>query len=77
MVHNTPKRLLLKKKKFKLTQKIKLDSIMEMVGMKDKPKVVDITKKFGTADTLTEAKLFCNVEDKVWTMDTFLIINLN
>lgn len=33
--------------------------------MNAKPKIIDLTKKFGTAETLTEARVSCSLEEKV------------
>ena len=38
---------------------------MRKMGLKYKPKVVDITRKVGTVETLTEAKINCTKEEKV------------
>jgi len=35
------------------------------VGMSAKPKIIDLTKQFGTVETLTEARVNCSLEDKV------------
>jgi hypothetical protein len=33
--------------------------------MNAKPKIIDLTKTFGTAETLTEARVNCALEEKV------------
>ncbi len=38
---------------------------MGRIGIAEKPKVVDLTKKAVTAETLTEARITCSLEDKV------------
>lgn len=38
---------------------------MKTMGLKPKPKVVDITRKVGTVETLTEARINCTKEEKV------------
>lgn len=38
---------------------------MKKIGLKDKPKVIDLTKKTGTVETLTEARINCTKEEKV------------
>lgn len=38
---------------------------MKKMGLKVKPKIVDLTRKVGTVDTLTEAKIHCTKEEKV------------
>lgn len=41
------------------------EKLMAKVGMKDRPKVIDLTGRVGTADTLTEAKIHCATGEKV------------
>ena len=38
---------------------------MSKIGISDKPKIVDLTKKEVTAETLTEARITCTMEEKV------------
>jgi len=33
--------------------------------MNAKPKIIDLTKQFGLAETLTEARVNCSLEEKV------------
>ena len=40
-------------------------ALISAVGMKNKPKIIDLTKKLGTAERLTEARINCALEDKV------------
>lgn len=44
-----------------------LDSaaLITAVGIQGKPKVIDLTKKIGTAERLTEARINCALEEKV------------
>ena len=37
---------------------------MDMIGVKSRPKVVDLTRKVGTAETLTESKIHCAATEK-------------
>ena len=37
---------------------------MQQIGMKAKPKVIDLTGQIGTAETLTEARINCTMEEK-------------
>lgn len=39
--------------------------LMKSIGLKDKPKVIDLTRKVGTVETLTEARINCSTEEKV------------
>ena len=38
---------------------------MQNIALKPKPKIVDLTKKTGTVDTLTEARINCTSAEKV------------
>lgn len=77
MVHEIPKYLQRKKQKsikskiFKLTPGLKLQRVVEMLGMKN-PKIVDVTKKSGTADNLTECKIACTMDHKDYYLYYFL-----
>lgn len=42
-----------------------LDMLLKKVGLRDKSKVIDLTRKGLTVETLTESKLLCSVQDKV------------
>ena len=50
---------------------------MERIGISEKPKIVDLTKKDMTAETLTEARITCSVEDKVSRAINILSLNKN
>ncbi|KAG6451629.1 hypothetical protein O3G_MSEX007266 [Manduca sexta] len=74
MVHELPAHLkgkkvtkrgkILNRKIQKMTPKQKIDRLVKMIGMTD-PKVVDITAtNLGTAETLTESRIACSLEDK-------------
>ena len=47
----------------KFTSKEKLKQLMSLVGVKDRPKIVDLTRKIGTAETLTESKINCSTSN--------------
>ncbi|XP_071509669.1 ATP-dependent RNA helicase DDX24-like [Diadema antillarum] len=49
---------------YKTDKKEKLESVMAKVGIKETALVVDLTKKEGTASTLLESKIVCEVEEK-------------
>ena len=38
---------------------------MKNIGLKEKAKVIDLTRKVGTVETLTEARINCAKEEKV------------
>ncbi|KAM9787090.1 ATP-dependent RNA helicase DDX24 [Syngnathus typhle] len=71
MIHNLPMRVLQKKKKEQLTDKVAL--LMAKVGINSKPKVVDLTRKQATAETLTETQIHCQKEDKDFFLYYFLL----
>ncbi|XP_063408352.1 ATP-dependent RNA helicase DDX24-like [Mytilus trossulus] len=53
-----------KKKRVKMTETDKLESLMERIGLRHKPKVIDLSRKTGTVETLTEARINCTKEEK-------------
>ncbi|CAL4071272.1 unnamed protein product, partial [Meganyctiphanes norvegica] len=72
IVHTAPKRVNMKKKAVKMTSKIKIDNLMKIIGVKPKPKIVDVTRKFGTAEALTEARINCSKDEKDYYLYYFL-----
>ena len=64
LVHDMPKHLAQKKGKKKLTPEEKLKEVMEMIGIKPRPKVVDLTRKIGIAETLVESRIHCSTTEK-------------
>ncbi|XP_077096292.1 ATP-dependent RNA helicase DDX24 [Siphateles boraxobius] len=72
LVHSLPLRLTQKKKK-RAEQRSKLQILMERVGMKGKPKVIDLTRKEATVETLTESRISCTKEDKDLFLYYFLL----
>ena len=64
LVHEMPKHLAQKKGKKNLTPEEKMQQVMEMIGVKSRPKIVDLTRKFGTAETLTESRIHCSTVEK-------------
>ncbi|XP_031134943.1 ATP-dependent RNA helicase DDX24 [Sander lucioperca] len=72
MDHSLPTRLLQKKKK-NLDQRNKLDVLMEKVGIKSKPKIIDLTRKEATVQTLTETRIHCQKEEKDFYLYYFLL----
>ncbi|KAG5267874.1 hypothetical protein AALO_G00226900 [Alosa alosa] len=63
MVHSLPMRVQQKKGR-KVQPTSKLDLLMQKVGIKDKPKVIDLTRKEATVETLTETRIHCEKEEK-------------
>ncbi|GAB6025895.1 ATP-dependent RNA helicase ddx24, variant 2 [Chamberlinius hualienensis] len=63
-VHQMPVRFLNKKRKFKPDSVKKLSHLIRVIGTREKPKIVDITEKSGTAGTLTESRINCNQDEK-------------
>ncbi|XP_052774075.1 ATP-dependent RNA helicase DDX24-like [Mya arenaria] len=63
LIHTGPQRVMKKRKK-KMDEKTKLGYLMRKMGLKPKPKIVDLTRKMGTVETLTEARIHCPKEEK-------------
>jgi len=62
-VHKPPTYNKGKRKKQK-SAKEKMQELMEFVGVSERRKVVDITRKVGTAESLTESLIHCSLEEK-------------
>lgn len=74
MVHDLPWRLKNNRRKRRLSEKDKLEQLMKVVGISAKPKVVDLTRKLGTAETLCESRIVCSsAEDKDIRLYYFLL----
>ncbi|OXA61192.1 ATP-dependent RNA helicase DDX24 [Folsomia candida] len=76
--HDPPKRLQHKNHKNKqepkkITGKEKLKQIMEMIGIRENPKIVDITSTKGTCETLQEMQINCPANKKDYYMYYFLV----
>jgi len=69
MVHKPPKHA--KKQKQKSGEE-KIGEIMAMVGVRERRKVVDITRKTGTAETLSESVLHCGLTEKDFFLYYFI-----
>ncbi|XP_014066271.2 ATP-dependent RNA helicase DDX24 isoform X4 [Salmo salar] len=72
MAHSLPTRVLQKKAK-KVDQRSKLELLMEKVGIRSKPKVIDLTRKEATVETLTETRIHCEKEEKDFFLYYFLL----
>ncbi|XP_069570962.1 ATP-dependent RNA helicase DDX24 [Brachyistius frenatus] len=72
MARSLPTRLLQKKKK-NLDQRSKLEVLMDKVGIKAKPKIIDLTRKEATVETLTETQIHCQKEEKDFYLYYFLL----
>ncbi|KAF7201836.1 ATP-dependent RNA helicase DDX24 [Nothobranchius furzeri] len=72
MAHSLPSRLLQKKKR-SLDSRSKLEILMEKVGIKSKPKIVDLTRKEATVETLTETRIHCQKDEKDFYLYYFLL----
>ena len=66
LVHDLPKHLVGKRRAKAVTSEEKLEQVMSTIGVKEKAsrKVVDLTSKLGTARTLTESRIHCDVAEK-------------
>uniref|UniRef100_A0A3P9KHT7 ATP-dependent RNA helicase n=1 Tax=Oryzias latipes TaxID=8090 RepID=A0A3P9KHT7_ORYLA len=71
LTHSLPSRLLQKKKN--LEKRSKLDILIEKVGIKSKPKVIDLTRKEATVETLTETQIHCQKDEKDFYLYYFLL----
>ena len=72
LVHELPKHVAGKKGAKKLTSEEKLKELMSMVGVKSRPKIVDLTRKIGTTETLTESRINCSIKEKDFYLYYFL-----
>ncbi|XP_031703663.1 ATP-dependent RNA helicase DDX24 isoform X2 [Anarrhichthys ocellatus] len=73
MDRSLPTRVLQKKKKKNLDQRSKLEALMVKVGIRSKPKIVDLTRKEATVETLTETRIHCQKEEKDFYLYYFLL----
>ncbi|XP_026976235.1 ATP-dependent RNA helicase DDX24 isoform X2 [Sagmatias obliquidens] len=73
LVHQAPARVLHKKHAKKIDRSAKLDLLMQKIGMRGKPKVIDLTRKEATAETLTETKIHCETDEKDLYLYYFLM----
>ncbi|XP_028677272.1 ATP-dependent RNA helicase DDX24 [Erpetoichthys calabaricus] len=72
LVHETPMRVLQKKGK-QMDSDTKLGMLMKKVGIRTKPKIVDLTRKEATVETLTETALYCDTDEKDFYLYYFLL----
>ena len=63
LVHKPPAHAKGKKSRMKTTKEKMID-LMEFVGVKKQRKIVDITRKVGTAESLTESVINCSLTEK-------------
>lgn len=73
LIHQVPTRLLHKKHVKKMDKTAKLDLLMQKIGIRGKPKVIDLTRNEGTVETLTETKIHCEAEEKDFYLYYFLM----
>ncbi|XP_054828291.1 ATP-dependent RNA helicase DDX24 [Eublepharis macularius] len=73
LIHQTPVRVLQKKNTVKIDRTAKLEMLMQKVGIKSKPKVIDLTRKEATVETLTETRIHCNADEKDYYLYYFLL----
>ncbi|KAG7277887.1 hypothetical protein CRUP_036287 [Coryphaenoides rupestris] len=71
MAPTVPLRLMQKRKR--LDTRSKLEILMQKVGIKSKPKVIDLTRKEATVETLTETQIRCVKDDKDFFLYYFLL----
>lgn len=73
LVHQAPARILHKKHTKKIDKTAKLDLLMQKIGMRGKPKVIDLTRSEATVETLTETKIHCENDEKDLYLYYFLM----
>ncbi|KAF5922986.1 ATP-dependent RNA helicase DDX24 [Diceros bicornis minor] len=73
LVHQAPARVLHKKHTKKIDKTAKLDLLMQKIGMRGKPKVIDLTRNEATVETLTETKIHCETDEKDLYLYYFLM----
>ncbi|XP_072348685.1 ATP-dependent RNA helicase DDX24 isoform X1 [Scyliorhinus torazame] len=73
MVHQAPVRLLGKKHVKKINTETKLEDLIQKVGIKGKPKIIDLSRKEGTVETLIETRIPCETEEKDIYLYYFLL----
>ncbi|KAB0805561.1 hypothetical protein PPYR_02531 [Photinus pyralis] len=79
LTHELPKHLAIKKKMksmkgkkiLEMTPKQKLQKVIDVLGITN-PKVVDITQKTGTAESLSESRITCSIDEKDYYLYYFL-----
>lgn len=73
LIHQAPARILHKKHTKKIDKTAKLDLLMQKIGMRNKPKVIDLTRNEATVETLTESKIHCENDEKDLYLYYFLM----
>ncbi|XP_074221193.1 ATP-dependent RNA helicase DDX24 isoform X3 [Camelus bactrianus] len=73
LVHQAPARILHKKHAKKIDKTAKLDLLVQKIGMRGKPKVIDLTRNEATVETLTETKIHCETDEKDLYLYYFLM----
>ncbi|XP_049625739.1 ATP-dependent RNA helicase DDX24 [Suncus etruscus] len=73
LTHQAPARILHKKHVKKIDKMAKLDLLMQKIGMRSKPKVIDLTRNEATVETLTETKIHCETDEKDYYLYYFLM----
>lgn len=73
LVHQAPARILHKKHTKKIDKTAKLDLFVQKIGMRGKPKVIDLTRNEATVETLTETKIHCETDEKDLYLYYFLM----
>ncbi|XP_037359882.1 ATP-dependent RNA helicase DDX24 [Talpa occidentalis] len=73
LIHQAPARILHKKHTKKIDKTAKLDLLMQKIGMRGKPKIIDLTRNEATVETLTETKIHCETDEKDLYLYYFLM----
>lgn len=73
LIHQAPTRVMQKKNSKKMDKESKLDALINKIGLRGKPKVIDLTRKEATVETLTETKIHCDTNEKDYYLYYFLL----
>uniref|UniRef100_A0A8D0HKC9 ATP-dependent RNA helicase n=1 Tax=Sphenodon punctatus TaxID=8508 RepID=A0A8D0HKC9_SPHPU len=73
LVHQAPNRVLQKKNAKNIDKNTKLEMLMQKVGIKSKAKVIDLTRKEATVETLMETRIHCEADEKDYYLYYFVL----
>ncbi|KAG8449087.1 hypothetical protein GDO86_015949 [Hymenochirus boettgeri] len=73
LIHQAPTRLMQKKSFKKIDKESKVMTLIKKIGMKERSKVIDLTRKQATVETLTETKIHCATDEKDLYLYYFLL----
>ncbi|XP_006839690.1 PREDICTED: ATP-dependent RNA helicase DDX24 [Chrysochloris asiatica] len=73
LVHQAPARILHKKHTKKIDKTAKLGVLVQKIGLRARPKIIDLTRREATVETLMETKIHCETEEKDLYLYYFLM----